>query len=593
MSNRIDTKIVLGSKRYKSAIDTDLLIEVPLNNTQKELDEFDRSNVVSLAQVFDDERQESGIFRITAKMDLIFFNAYSGFTSISGPNYTPFTNSLYYVDTEYSFNSNSWSGYPQYVEFDLIRNDNNVSGYTVNSGTTAPHIDFVNKSASTYNWTQYISYVYDNDYTKKMEWYRTASNNVNWLSGEGIPVYVTNPANINGQSLISFTSPVEHGLSNGEWVQLDLSGGGWPGYNGIKTFQVYSLGNSKFNSEKYVFNIYNNGFTGGTFPNSVEMVFKRIIDITNSAETMSKYYVRKHKILTNAGDAILTKAAFDQNGFGVKRQYEYSSLTPDKSARITQKEGNQSYLLTFSKDVDINLYRDNLKRPLSELYITVLNKGYFGWMNWPFGINNSTFGLREGFGYNLSTIPNNYWSLTNGGINLSSLTANSYNRTLGGTQYTFYYNEDLKSGDTINGDYCEFNEFEQRERVLSDLYHKLRFNPDLFKIVSQQPLNPDGYYYKPHSPITLRVYSDYIEEGLVEEIDGVPDYAYYSQYNQKLLWRDLYSYGFIDESGNGVDYPFINGAHYPSTNIIFRVIPEGNIAEDSNAISTPVIDECE
>ena len=41
-------------------------------------------------------------------------------------------------------------------------------------------------------------------------------------------------------------------MSNGEWVQLDLSGGGWPGYNGIKTFQVYSLGNSKFNTEKYI-----------------------------------------------------------------------------------------------------------------------------------------------------------------------------------------------------------------------------------------------------------------------------------------------------------------------------------------------------
>ena len=76
MGNRIDTKIVLGSKRYQSAIDTDLLIEVPLDNTQKELDEFDRSNVVSLAQIFDDERQESGIFRITAKMDLIFKTIY-------------------------------------------------------------------------------------------------------------------------------------------------------------------------------------------------------------------------------------------------------------------------------------------------------------------------------------------------------------------------------------------------------------------------------------------------------------------------------------------------------------------------------------
>ena len=72
MGNRIDTKIVLGSKRYQSAIDTDLLIEVPLNNTQKELDEFDRSNVVSLAQIFDDERQESTIFRPICKYSLIF-----------------------------------------------------------------------------------------------------------------------------------------------------------------------------------------------------------------------------------------------------------------------------------------------------------------------------------------------------------------------------------------------------------------------------------------------------------------------------------------------------------------------------------------
>ena len=158
MSNRLDTRIVLGSQRYKSSINVDSMIPIPLNNTQKELDEFDRSNVISLAEVFDEERQGSDIFRLSAKIDLLLFNAYSGVTSIGANVYQPFVNSLYYVNSEDSFSTNSWSGYPQYVEFDLIRNDYNVPGYTVPSGSTQPHVDFKSVSASTYNWTQYVSY---------------------------------------------------------------------------------------------------------------------------------------------------------------------------------------------------------------------------------------------------------------------------------------------------------------------------------------------------------------------------------------------------------------------------------------------------
>ena len=42
----------------------------------------------------------------------------------------------------------SWTGLPQYNEFDFIRNDYNVPGYT-----QAPnqHLNFVPKSASSYN----------------------------------------------------------------------------------------------------------------------------------------------------------------------------------------------------------------------------------------------------------------------------------------------------------------------------------------------------------------------------------------------------------------------------------------------------------
>jgi len=584
MGNRIDTKIVLGSKRYKTAIDTDLLIEVPLVNTQKEMDEFDRSNVVSLAQIFDDERQASSTFRLTAKIDLIFYNAYSG--SLVAPIYVPFLNNICYINSELSFNTNSWSGYPQYSEFDFIRTDNNVSGYTVNSGSTTPHVSFINLSATTYNWTQYISYAFDNDYTKDLQFNINGVFDVlNWKSGDGLPFYKTLHTTYNGQNLISFTCPVEHGLNSGEWVEFNIAG--WAGYNGTKVFQVYSLGNYGYNSDKYVFNIYDNGFTGTTFSNNTKGTFKRIIDISNSGETMSKYYVRRHKIITNVGDAILNNAGYDKNGFGVTRQYEYSSLTPDHTARVCQREGNQSYVLTFGKDIDINLYRDNLNRPLSELFVTIINKGYFGWMNQPLSPTSKT-GVREGYGYNITTIPSDYWDITNI-INASNVEYDSY--TIGGL--TFYYNKDFKSGDTLNGPYCEFNQFEQKERIISEYYHKLWYNDLLFLIGDAPSTNPDGYYYKPHNLITLKVYSDYIEEGLVKDIAGVPDYAYYSDYYEKLFWRDLYTYGFIDESGFGVDYPFLNGAHYPSTKIIFRLFPEGNVAENIGTIADPITDDCE
>ena len=72
MSNIIDTRVVLGSLRYKSASNTDLLFQVPLVQTSKQNVEYDRNIDVDLAQLFDDERQKSDIFRPTCKFSILF-----------------------------------------------------------------------------------------------------------------------------------------------------------------------------------------------------------------------------------------------------------------------------------------------------------------------------------------------------------------------------------------------------------------------------------------------------------------------------------------------------------------------------------------
>ena len=67
----------------------------------------------------------------------------------------------------------------------------------------------------------------------------------------------------------------------------------------------------------------------------------------------------------------------------------------------------------------------------------------------------------------------------------------------------------------------------------------------------------------------------------------------YSLFEDKLLWRDLYTYGYVDDENVGVDYPFFNGRHYHYEYFIFRIIPEGTNLQLINVIDDPIIDGCE
>ena len=100
----------------------------------------------------------------------------------------------------------------------------------------------------------------------------------------------------------------------------------------------------------------------------------------------------------------------------------------------------------------------------------------------------------------------------------------------------------------------------------------------------------------PHNKMTIRVFSDYIETTNSDEVLFVPKYAFYSKADASFRWRDLYTYGFIDNLGRGVDYPYLNNAQYPFQNVIFRLIPEGynqsyNMGADFAV--KPLIDGCE
>jgi hypothetical protein len=238
---------------------------------------------------------------------------------------------------------------------------------------------------------------------------------------------------------------------------------------------------------------------------------KNIIPLFDSL--MQKNILEKFSIEEKTG---YEKIGYEKNPFNEDRKLELSSLTPNRITRISQKNSSNTYNITVNKDIDISQYVDNQRRPITELFLTILNKGYSGYFNKP-DINN--IGLKEGWEFNITPTTNFWWDDSNSDSNTSITTSNYVLTDVSGNTKTFYYNNNLNTGDTIYGDFCEWNDYEQKERIISNYYHKLKYNDNNFNINSGQTTNPEGFYYSPHNPITIKVFSD-----TIENIDGLTCY---------------------------------------------------------------------
>lgn len=345
------------------------------------------------------------------------------------------------------------------------------------------------------------------------------------------------------------------------------------------------IGDLAYGNEDKVFGIYDYGYQDTQFDSFSNGTIKRVKDINNPIETLSKYYVRKHKVLTTYDDLDLTKMGFENVNFEKEQRIFRGTATPNGVDRVAIKNGTQTIGVSFDRDIDVTQYQDNNGRPVTELFLTIINRGYMGYFNKPVGGNT----IRVGWEFNFHEDDIDTWWSVNNGYNSDNISYNTH-QTNG---RTFYYNEYLDIGDTIKGDICEFNDYDQEEVVLCKMFHKYSFNPSFFNDGSRPDL-PFGYAYVPHHSIPIKVYSDYIEKGEQENVDLVPDYAFYSTYDKQWRWRDLYNDGYIDSDGNGLDIPFFNGCHYPYTNINFLQTPVyRNTNVFSNLIIEPNQDECE
>lgn len=314
---------------------------------------------------------------------------------------------------------------------------------------------------------------------------------------------------ISNRDMTAFFTPVNHGLKVGDKIKVYNVGG----LQSTEEYEIVRVGlesNEKTDNYVFILDVFDASIAVNPFS-----TYKRIVDGTES-----QYMFRKFKsISTGSTQYNLYNAAFSKNIFN-----------------------DDVMLFNYKEDFDVSNLVDYLGRPITELYLSFIKEidGIF-WDT-----------LDGGFITNEDDVKYNIRSIE------------SIGNTPTNTSNKIHFNNIDILDDEYYGDVVEYNRIEVKDRVLSEIYH--RFNSNDRKNNSRL----EGYVYKAHHKITLRSFSSVVEEG-DENTTNIPLYSEKFDGN-RYLWRDLLTYGYIDEGGVGVDNPFVNGCHYIHQNYCLNVI---------------------
>jgi len=547
--------IVPSLYKNKVSDDTNSQISIELESSRKELIEFDKNINIDLQRLYESEKTNSYKIRPVFSVNYVYNNVYSGTTS------SKYKDELFYplVSSLIIQPQNTQKGLLPPYEFDFFR------------PPTSTAFGYETISAYTYNWNYYLTYPYKNDAGKKLN-ILIDGNEIDWVAGDGLP-FITKHNTINGFNVITITCGFYHNLNDGDSVLLKIDGV-------EKLYEVYSFGNTFYNSEKFIINILN---INNEIKSNVFGTLKRVISRDNVSETTSNYYIRKHKILGDESNGIIvTKSGFQTGVFDkrVERGFYNDNFNSGK------RGSNYSYNFTIQNEVNIEGITDNQNRPLTEIFLSIVFKGTSGFFA---GRNQK---MKQGWEFNVRNTKN-WWYETNL-LSNSEISSTSYFDK--DKNEFFYYSHPTE----FDGDFCEYNDYDQKERVVSDFYYKIKHYGSIFNVNDSDSV---GYYYKPHNKMNLKVFSDYVETVSVNDATDIPNYAFYSKFDGQFRWRDIYSVGFFDENNNGVNYPFINNCFYPHANSTFKLFNEGydyyeqkimkSVNIEKASVVKPIIDGCE
>lgn len=540
-------KILLNSENSKGSVNKDSFIKTNFEGKERILPPDVINKIINEAEVFNSERQSNGYYRILGTINSTISNALFNLDDAGtnldlytwkGFNYKNQNNDYRFFDPFYPNvlknnlkEKDGWFGYydPDITKagfcnyFDMEPKRERFSFIP----DTQP---FHSNQGLVKNWEITITYPYSIDSGHTM-----VNNGLSII--EDIPVVISD------REMTAFGIPCLHNLNVGDVVRIS----GTTGYDGEHIVVRTGLDNGDMKSYYFVIDLPPTGNIGANSK------FKRVF-----GGFESEYYFRLFKKIKTRNSPIIEvddyeiyKLAFSENAY-------YDSLTQ----------------FVFNEDIDTNNLVDNLGRPLSELYLTILKTS-----------SNDLFteiltGLETPHMDFLNTSPTNTYlqkipvinKIHGGGYTSSSLPYPSH--------------LPLETGLTINsnifyGDLVEFNKAEVKETVLGEIAHRFNTknretNPSMNFAVSSGitdtiNLGPrqEGYFYKPHNLLKIRDFSSYVEQGDSLTV-GMPDYAI-NLGDGRYLWRDMLEIGYNEIEDKAINYPFINGCHYLYENHCFVV----------------------
>jgi hypothetical protein len=552
----------LGVETSKTSVNTDTYLKINLDGKEKLLPSDEINHIVNVGERFNFERQRSKFYRILGTLNPTMTNSLFNldntamadkFTWASFNYRDPSTLQYRFLDTSYpkdtDITDNTDINYSQAINKFLIEKDG-WFGYKnpdiIGSGlctfldmepkrerfSFVPDINPFNSSTQPVkNWGLTITYPKEMDKS-------------HYMVNGGLLMIEIVEAEVSSRNMTAFGVPCLHNLNVGDMVKIS----GTTGYDGEHVIIRTGLDNGDLKPYYFVIDL---PYTGGSISGISRM--KRMF-----GGQESEYYFRKFRKVKTRNTPVIESddyetypLAFSQNIFNDK---------------ISQ--------FVFNEDIDVSDLTDNLGRPISELYLTIIKTDSNGLFS------QISSGIETPFLPELNT----------SNINTFLLDVPVINKIHNGVTLPFVTHTPLETGIDMTdldlyGDLVEYNINEVKEIVLADVSHRFNTlnretNGGPFTYVSSIGATPstttinlgprqEGYFYKAHHLIKIREFSSYIEQG-DQFTEGIPDYAI-NLGDGRYLWRDLLEIGFNESNEIGLNYPFLNGCHYLYNNYCFHV----------------------
>lgn len=550
----------LNSQTSAKDVNTDTYLKINVVGSERLLPTNEINSIVDVAKRFDTERERCTFYRIIGTINPLISNPLFNLNNPNNNNlftYAGFNENLFLDrsyprdqsvndDEDLTYNvalttylkeKDGWFGYydpniasaalcnyfdmePKRERFSFLPDYN---PFVANPSSTQP--------TSVKNWELTITYPVSANTKHSMVYDVT--------NGNGLLIVDDASVTQSTRQMTALGMACKHNLEIGDVVRVF----GTTGYNGDHVVMRTGLDNGSLKDYYFVIDVPPTGSITNT---------SRIRKIVNDVE--SEYYFRLFtKIKTKASPVIENddyetyQAGFSENFFN-----------------------DQIIQFVFNEDIDVSDLTDNLGRPLTEIYLTMIKTD-----------SNQLFtqvksGIETPFIFNL----------TQSDVLPYLRNVPVINRIHNAPLLPYISHTPLESNVTFNnqffyGDLVEFNKSTLIETVLADVHH--RFNtlnrqtaPTLNYVIGSgqtatTTLGPrqEGYYYKAHHLIKIREFSNYIEEGEIT-VDELPSYAIKNSVDS-YIWRDVLPIGFNQTDEKPLDYPFLNNSHYMYQNYCFDI----------------------